>query len=28
LIAILIPVSIWWWVLFTRRSVRSQFRRK
>jgi hypothetical protein len=28
LLAILIPVSIWWWVLFTRDTVRSQFRRK
>jgi hypothetical protein len=27
LLAILIPVSIWWWVLFTRNTVRSQFRR-
>ena len=27
LLAILIPVSIWWWVLFTRSTVRSQFRR-
>ena len=27
LLAILIPVSIWWWVLFTRNKVRSQFRR-
>ena len=27
LLAILAPVSVWWWVLFTRRSVRSQFRR-
>jgi len=26
-LAILIPVSIWWWVLFTRNTVRSQFRR-
>jgi hypothetical protein len=26
LLAILIPVSIWWWVLFTRNPVRSQFR--
>jgi hypothetical protein len=26
LFAILAPVSIWWWVLFTRPSVRSQFR--
>jgi hypothetical protein len=26
LIAILAPVSIWWWALFTRPSVRSQFR--
>ena len=25
LLAIWIPVSIWWWVLFTRDSVRSQF---
>jgi hypothetical protein len=24
---ILAPISIWWWVLFTRSSVRSQFRR-
>ena len=23
---ILLPVSIWWWVLFTRKGVRSQFR--
>ena len=27
LLGILVPVSIWWWVLFTRSSVRSQFRR-
>ena len=27
LLAILIPVSIWWWVLFTHNTVRSQFRR-
>ena len=27
LLAILIPVGIWWWVLFTRNTVRSQFRR-
>jgi hypothetical protein len=27
LLAILIPISIWWWVLFTRNPVRSQFRR-
>jgi len=26
LLAILAPVSIWWWALFTRPSVRSQFR--
>jgi hypothetical protein len=26
LLAILAPVSIWWWALFTRLSVRSQFR--
>jgi hypothetical protein len=26
LFAILAPVSIWWWALFTRPSVRSQFR--
>ena len=26
LLAILVPVSIWWWALFTRPSVRSQFR--
>ena len=26
LLAILAPVSIWWWALFTRTSVRSQFR--
>ena len=25
-VAISVPVSIWWWVLFTRPSVRSQFR--
>jgi len=28
LLAIFIPVSIWWWVLFTRNTVRSQFRRE
>jgi hypothetical protein len=27
LLAILIPISFWWWVLFTRNTVRSQFRR-
>lgn len=27
LLAILVPVSIWWWILFTRPSVRSQFHR-
>jgi hypothetical protein len=27
LLAVLIPRSIWWWVLFTRESVRTQFRR-
>jgi hypothetical protein len=27
LLAILIPVSIWWWVLLTQNSMRSQFRR-
>jgi len=27
LLVILVPVSIWWWILFTRPSVRSQFRR-
>ena len=26
LLAILAPVSIWWWALLTRPSVRSQFR--
>ena len=26
-LVILTPVSIWWWALFTRDSVRSQFRR-
>ena len=26
LFVILAPVSIWWWALFTRPSVRSQFR--
>ena len=26
-LAILIPISIWWWVLFTRNTVRSQFYR-
>lgn len=28
LLVILIVVSIWWWVLFTSKSVRSQFERK
>jgi hypothetical protein len=28
LLAIMTPVSIWWWVLFTRDTVRSQFRRE
>ena len=27
LLAVLIPISIWWLILFTRPSVRSQFRR-
>jgi hypothetical protein len=27
LLLILTPISIWWWVLFTRNTVRSQFRR-
>jgi hypothetical protein len=27
LLLILIPISIWWWVLFTHNTVRSQFRR-
>jgi hypothetical protein len=27
LLGILAAISIWWWVLFTRNSVRSQFRR-
>ncbi len=27
LLGILAPISIWWWVLFTRGYVRSQFRR-
>lgn len=26
LLIILIPVSIWWWIVFTRKSVRAQFR--
>jgi len=27
LFGLLVPLSIWWWVLFTRNSVRSQFHR-
>jgi len=27
LLAVLIPISIWWWILFTREGVRAQFRR-
>jgi hypothetical protein len=27
LLVILAPISLWWWILFTRKSVRSQFRR-
>ena len=26
LLVILAPTSLWWWILFTRKSVRSQFR--
>lgn len=25
LVAMLIPVNIWWWILFTRKGVRAQF---
>ena len=28
LLVILIPISLWWWILFTRESVRSQFRER
>ena len=28
LIMILIPVNLWWWILFTRPSVKAQFQRK
>jgi hypothetical protein len=24
-LVILVPISLWWWILFTRKSVRSQF---
>lgn len=27
-LGILAPVSVWWWILFTRESVRSQFRQR
>jgi len=23
---VLVPVNIWWWILFTRKSIRAQFR--
>lgn len=26
LLILLLPVSMWWWILFTRKSVRAQFR--
>lgn len=25
-LAVLLPVSVWWWLLFTRKTVRSRFR--
>lgn len=28
LLANLIPISLWWWILFTHESVRSQFRQR
>jgi hypothetical protein len=28
LLAILTPISLWWWILLTRKSVHSQFRRR
>jgi hypothetical protein len=28
LLVILAPISLWWWVTFTRKSVRSQFRER
>jgi hypothetical protein len=28
LLVILAPISLWWWILFTRKSVRTQFRER
>jgi hypothetical protein len=28
LLVIMVPISLWWWILFTRKSVRSQFRER